>query len=42
MSLMLKLDLAEYTDPLARAPRLLRAVVEGVPDDWLTCARKRR
>jgi uncharacterized damage-inducible protein DinB len=32
---MAVLDLTEYTEPLARTPGLLRAVVEGVPDEWL-------
>jgi hypothetical protein len=29
------LDLTEYAEPLARTPGLLRATVEGVPDEWL-------
>jgi DinB family protein len=29
------LDLSPYTEPLARTPRILRAVIEGQPDAWL-------
>ncbi|RYG23658.1 DinB family protein [bacterium] len=35
MNLMPALDLTEYTVPLSRTPGLLRAAVEGVPDEWL-------
>ncbi len=28
-------DLSKYVEPLGRAPRMLRAVIEGQPDSWL-------
>ncbi|HEY3779433.1 MAG TPA: DinB family protein [Fimbriimonadaceae bacterium] len=29
------LDLSNFTEPLARTPRMLRAIIEGQPDSWL-------
>jgi len=35
MTLAMLLDLRPYTEPLSRAPGILRAVIEGQPDEWL-------